>query len=119
MLIRIVYFVLIGWWAAFLWGLLGYLLCLTLVLLPLGTVMLNTLPQVLTLKPVPRDPASGRTEKELPFLLRAVWFVFVGWWLGILMFKIGYILCLTIVLMPFGVWMLHRVPLALTLKQGA
>lgn len=118
-LLRAIYFLLIGWWLAFVWGLVAYVLCLTIVMLPLGTVMLNRLPQVLTLKPVDRDPMSGQPMRELPFIVRALWFVFVGWWLALLCFKVGYILCLTIVGMPLGVWFLYRVPLALTLKQAA
>lgn len=116
---RSLYFVLVGWWLALLWGALAYLACVSVVLLPLGTVMFNRLPQVLTLKPVEHDPSTGRPAEELSFLLRAVWFVFVGWWLGLLAFKVGYLLCLTVIGMPLGVWFLHRVPLAMTLKQRA
>lgn len=119
LLLRVLYFVLIGWWAALVWGLIAYVCCLSIVLLPLGTVMFNRLPYVLTLKPAPVEPYTGRTARELPFLLRAVWFVLVGWWLGLLCFKVGYVLCATIVLLPFGVFVLHRVPLAMTLRQGA
>jgi hypothetical protein len=32
---------------------------------------------------------------------------------------VGYLLCLTVIGMPLGVWFLHRVPLAMTLKQRA
>ena len=116
---RALYFLLIGWWLAALWGLLAWLCCVSIVLLPLGTVMFNQLPKVLTLKPVDDDPSTGRPAPELPWILRAAWFVFVGWWAGLLVFKVGYLLCLSIVGMPFGVWCLHRVPLAMTLKQAA
>lgn len=116
---RSIYFVLVGWWLALLWGLAAYVLCVSVLLLPLGTVMFNRLPQVLTLKPVEHDPWTGRPATELPFVLRAVWFVLVGWWLGLLCFKVGYLLCLTVVGLPAGVWCLHRVPMAMTLKQRA
>ncbi len=116
---RTLWFLLVGWWLAFLWGALAWLLCVSVVLLPLGTVMFNRLPQVLTLKPVEHDPWTGGPAREVAWWIRAVWFVLVGWWAGLLFFKVGYLLCLTIVGMPFGVWMLHRVPLAMTLKQAA
>lgn len=48
--VRILYFLFIGWWLGFFWLNLGYFLCLTVVGLPLGLVMLNCLPQVLTLR---------------------------------------------------------------------
>lgn len=116
---RTLWFLLVGWWLALVWGLVAYVFCVSVVLLPLGTVMFNQLPKVLTLKPVPEDPVTRLPPEELPFLLRAVWFFLVGWWLGLVCFKVGYLLCLTIVGIPAGVWFLHRVPLALTLKQRA
>lgn len=116
---RTLWFLLVGWWLAALWGLVAWLFCVSIVLLPLGTVMFNQLPKVLTLKPVEPDPYTGRSPQEIPWILRAVWFVFVGWWAGLLLFKVGYILCLTLVGMPLGVWCLHRIPLAMTLKQAA
>lgn len=116
---RSLYFVLVGWWLALLWGAAAYVACVSMVLLPLGTAMFNRLPQVLTLKPIEQDPWTGRPAQELPFLLRVLWFALVGWWLGLLCFKVGYLLCLTVIGTPLGVWFLHRVPLAMTLKQQA
>lgn len=48
--IRAVYFLLIGWWFSLLWAVLGWLLCLTIVGLPMGVMMLNALPAVTTLQ---------------------------------------------------------------------
>ena len=48
-LIRAVYFVLFGWWFSLLWAALAWLLCATIIGLPLGIVMLNGLPTVTTL----------------------------------------------------------------------
>ena len=117
--LRIVYFVLVGWWAALIWGLVAYLCCATYVLLPAGTLMFNRLPLVLTLKPAPRDACTGRLMRELPWLIRVIWFFVVGWWLGLLAFKLGYLLCATLVGLPLGVWVLHRLPLAMTLRQSS
>ncbi len=114
--VRVVYFLLVGWWAGLAWGLVAYLLCATWVLLPVGTLMFNRLPRILTLERGPLDPFSGRAARELPLLVRVIWFFAAGWWLGLLAFKLGYLLCATIVLLPAGVWVLHRVPLAMTLK---
>lgn len=118
-LLRTVYFLLVGWWAAAIWGALAWLCCVSIVLLPLGTVMFNQLPKVLTLKPVDEDPITGAPPRELPFLLRAVWFIFLGWHGGFWAFAIGYGLCLTIIGMPLGVYVLHRIPLVMTLKQAS
>ena len=49
LLLRVVYFVLVGWWAALIWMTIAYFLCLTILLLPVGVMMLNRLPEVFTL----------------------------------------------------------------------
>lgn len=48
-LVRAVYFVLFGWWFSLIWALLAWLLCATIIGLPLGVMMLNGLPTVTTL----------------------------------------------------------------------
>ncbi|MCP4363128.1 MAG: YccF domain-containing protein [Chloroflexi bacterium] len=47
--VRALYFVLIGWWFSLLWAALGWLLCASIIGLPLGVLMLNKLPSVTTL----------------------------------------------------------------------
>jgi uncharacterized membrane protein YccF (DUF307 family) len=48
--LRAFYFVFVGWWASLLWAAMGWLLCLTIIGLPLGVLMLNWLPFVTTLR---------------------------------------------------------------------
>jgi uncharacterized membrane protein YccF (DUF307 family) len=36
------------------------------------------------------------------FLVRAVWFVFIGWWLSAIATVLAYALCITIIGLPFG-----------------
>ncbi len=49
-LLRIVYFILFGWWVSLLWAAVGYLFCVSVIGLPIGLVMLNNLPFVTTLR---------------------------------------------------------------------
>jgi uncharacterized membrane protein YccF (DUF307 family) len=49
-LIRGVYFLLIGWWLSLLWAGAAWLLCATILGLPLGVLMLHALPAVTTLQ---------------------------------------------------------------------
>ena len=49
--VRALYFIFIGWWAGLIWLNVGYFFVLTIIGLPLGLVMLNRLPTVMTLKP--------------------------------------------------------------------
>jgi uncharacterized membrane protein YccF (DUF307 family) len=48
-LLRLVYFILIGWWFSLIWALFGWLLCVIIIGLPVGVLMLNRLPNVTTL----------------------------------------------------------------------
>ncbi len=50
MLVRALYFVFVGSWAGYIWACIGYTLCLFIVTIPLGLVMLNRLPAVITLR---------------------------------------------------------------------
>ncbi|MCU4926572.1 YccF domain-containing protein [Halobacteria archaeon AArc-dxtr1] len=52
-------------------------------------------------------------------LVRAIWFVFVGWWLTGLLLSIAWLLNLTIVGLPLGIALINKAPYALTLKHLA
>jgi uncharacterized membrane protein YccF (DUF307 family) len=47
---RALYFVAIGWWFGALWSVLAWLLCVSVVGIPLGVMMYNRLPAVMTLR---------------------------------------------------------------------
>lgn len=49
LIVRGVYFILIGWWASAIWTGIAYLLCLTVIGLPAGVKMFNYLPKVVSL----------------------------------------------------------------------
>ena len=48
-LIRVAYFLLIGWWLSGLWMAVAWLLCVTIIGFPLGIMMVNRVPFVMTL----------------------------------------------------------------------
>lgn len=58
-------------------------------------------------------------EPRSSFLLRAIYFVLIGWWLTFLWINAAWALIATIVFLPVGLWMLNRVPQVLTLKPMA
>jgi uncharacterized membrane protein YccF (DUF307 family) len=124
-LLRVVYFLLIGWWLGLLAGLVGYLLCASFIGAPLGAMIFNRYPQILTMKPIKGIPVRdthGRTlsvaHREINILVRILYFLVIGWWLGALALKVGWILCVTIIGMPVGLLILNRLPLLMTLKQN-
>ena len=50
MLIRVIYFLLIGWWLSGLWMQAAYFLCLTMIGLPLGFWMFDLVPAIVSLR---------------------------------------------------------------------
>lgn len=126
LLLRVIWFLLLGWELTGIWIFVAWFLNLTIIGLPLGLWMLNRVPQVLTLKARPGawdlDLSTGRTKylgvKQRSFLLRAVYFVFIGWWFSLLWSFIGWLFCVTIIGLPFGIFILHRIPAVTTLQRG-
>ena len=55
------------------------------------------------------------TDRSL--LVRALWFVAIGWWLTPIVLNLAWLLNATIVLLPFGIKLINLAPLALTLKE--
>jgi len=60
-------------------------------------------------------PISMREQTSL--LVRAVWFLFIGWWLTGLWLSVAWLLTVTIIGIPLGIKMINRVPFVLSLKQ--
>lgn len=56
---------------------------------------------------------------ELPFLVRALWFVFIGLEVTFIWILVAWLLNVTVVGLPLGLWMIERVPQVLTLKSRA
>jgi uncharacterized membrane protein YccF (DUF307 family) len=45
-----------------------------------------------------------------------VWFLFVGWWLSALSIVIAYVLCVTVLGLPFAFAIFNRLPAIITLR---
>ncbi len=123
LLIRALYFIVFGLWFSSIWTVIAWVLCVTIIGLPLGLWMLNRLPQVVTLAPQRNDLviANGRAYyadvPQRPFLLRAIWFVLVGWWLSALWLTLAWALCASVIGMVIAFWMFDRVPAIITLAR--
>ena len=104
----------------------AWALNVTIILLPLGLWIINRIPTVMTLRPMRRELTVTRrldgsevvrvTDRpQAPFLLRAVWFLLIGWWLSGLWAGLAYVAALTIIGLPISFWMFDRLPAVTTL----
>ena len=55
-------------------------------------------------------------SRQVPFVLRALWFLLVGWWLSGIFIGLGYLFMVLVITAPLGFWFLNRVPQAQTLR---
>lgn len=125
--VRALWFIFIGWWATGILLFVAYVFSLTVVLLPISFILINAVPVVLTLRSrrhhvsaEMRDGVLYIDHGHVPqrsFLLRAAWFVLVGWWFTGFWMAVGYFLCLTIILLPVGLMMMNRIPEVMTLRR--
>jgi uncharacterized membrane protein YccF (DUF307 family) len=125
---RALYFIFIGWWAGLIWLNIGYFFVLTVIGLPVGLIMLNRLPAVLTLQPASQhvniNITGGTTNiniggaQQVNFLIRAVYFIFIGWWAGLLLAWVAYLLFVLLVTIPVGVLLLNMLPTVITLRKN-
>ncbi|RAW46837.1 YccF domain-containing protein [Halorubrum sp. 48-1-W] len=51
------------------------------------------------------------------FLVRALWFVFVGWWVTPIVVNTAWLLNVTVILLPIGIKLINLVPTVLTLAE--
>ncbi len=123
-LIQLAWFVLIGWWAGQLWVGVAWLLMTSIIGIPFAVIMLNMIPQVIALRGqaeyVVRSAGGTTVVAPVPqynLLLRAIYFLLIGWWLSGLWIEAAYLFCLTLIGLPLGFWMFDRVPFVASLRQ--
>jgi len=125
-LFRAIWFFIFGWELTGIWILIAWALNASIIGLPLGLWMIDRVPQVLTLKARPgvmvTDLKDGRSQftpaSNVPFLIRAIYFVLFGWWFSLLWAALAWLFCATIIGLPLGIVMLNWLPTVTTLGQS-
>ena len=129
LLIRALYFIFVGLWFGGIWSTVAWFLVVSIIGMPIGLLMLNRIPQVMTLKPVRTnrymENVNGRwvmRENKTPqasFLARALYFVLIGWWFSALWLAAAWAISgITLGLgLPLAFWMFDRVPAITTLSR--
>ena len=126
-LVRAVWFLIVGWWATGLWLTVAWLLNLTIIGLPLGLKMINYVPAVLSLKERNTEMSIAENEgntlavesnkEQRSLLIRGVWFLLVGWWASGIWMGIAYLLSLSIIGLPLAVVMFNKLPAVVSLYR--
>ncbi len=128
LLIRVIWFVFVGWWLSQLVILVGWLFNLTVLGLPLGIYILNRVPQAATLKSSRRLAASTTLadgtqvvgfadQPQHPWWIRAVYFLLVGWWASLLWLEVAWLLGVLIIGLPLSFWMFGAAGKVTTLRR--
>jgi uncharacterized membrane protein YccF (DUF307 family) len=125
-LLQILWFVFIGSWLGLIALVVAWILNVTIIGLPLGLAILNNLPIFIALQSptsqvvVRSGDARSVVEGGLPqynFLLRALYFLVIGWWWSLIWLLVAYLFCATIILLPLGLVMFRMTPFMTTLKR--
>lgn len=117
LLVRGIWFLVIGWWATPLVINVAWVLNATVILLPIGIKLINLVPTVLTLEESHSlgDPDAAHSQHSL--LIRAIYFILVGWWLSLLWANVAALLAITIIGLPIAFWMFNRLPYVTSLYR--
>lgn len=126
-LIRAVWFFVIGWWLSGVVTAMAILLQLTIVLIPASVWLINRMPQVVTLKSSRRLEVSSnqagltvvshRDRPQLPFWQRALYYVLVGWWAVALWLVLAWLVAISVLGLPLAFWMYGATGKVQTLRR--
>ena len=126
-LVRVLWYIFLGWWLSGLAIGIGWLLAVTIIGLPLAFMIFNRIPAIMTLRSrtviyeaTETDGVTylkGRNPDQRPLALRAIWFVLIGWWLGFIWMYLAWFISLPIITLPIGVWMMNRIGGVMTLLR--
>lgn len=125
-IIRVIWFLLVGWWLSGVFIAAGYLSTASIVLMPLGFWFFNRVPLVHTLRMINTEfqitTADGheriveRPIQQFPWIIRLVYLPF-GLLLGAGWLLMAWLLEMAIITLPISIWMIDRAPFVITLQR--
>jgi uncharacterized membrane protein YccF (DUF307 family) len=126
-LVSVLWFIFIGSWLSFFWILIAWGLIVLIITMPIGLAMMHRVPLIASLRQPSREyivatqgTATVIQEVNRPqqlFLIRAIYFLLIGWWFSLIWVLVAWFATATIILMPLGIWMMNRIPAVTTLER--
>lgn len=126
-LISLLWFIFIGSWLSFFWIMIAWVLIVLIIPMPIGLAMMNRVPLIASLRSPTREymvATQGTATRiqevdrqQRPFVIRAVYFLFFGWWLSFIWVIVAWLATGTLILLPLGIWMMNRIPAVTTLQR--
>lgn len=117
LLVRLLWFLLVGWWATGILVNVAWFCMITVVLAPIGVKLFNLVPTALTLLEPRSRLAPGEARGQYPLLVRAVYFVLIGWWLSWIWANLAFLFAVTIIGLPVAYWLFNRLPFVASLYR--
>ena len=106
----------------------AWFMAATIVGLPIAFATFNRVPMIQTLRPrsittrvTMVDGVTMVTQgnaEQLDLWIRAVWFLCVGWWLGLIVTIVAWVASVLIVTLPLSVILIDRLPEVITLQKN-
>jgi uncharacterized membrane protein YccF (DUF307 family) len=127
-LVRVIWFLCVGWWLSGFVMMFAWFMAATIVGLPIAFATFNRVPMVQTLRPrtiTTRVTTEGGvtvvtqgTVDQLAMWVRAIWFVFVGWWVGLIVTVIAWVASVLVITLPLSIILIDRLPAVMTLQKN-
>lgn len=124
--LRIIWFILVGWWLSAIFMVIGLVSLATIILAPVGFWFINRVPWAQTLRKrstrfayMEREGSLVLTEhraQQFPWIIRLLYLP-VGFVLGLVWLSIAWSISLPIIGLPISVWMVDRAPTIITLER--
>jgi hypothetical protein len=126
--LRIIWFLLVGWWLSAIFIIVGWALMVTVVLAPLGLWFLHRVPWAQTLRPRSGDYVTEYQNGQMMLVrtsvpqylwfIRLIYIVFIGWWWGAIWLAVAWALGAAIITLPISVIMIDRSPAMVSLQRN-
>ncbi|MES9537061.1 YccF domain-containing protein [Actinomadura sp. NPDC000600] len=109
--LNILWLVLAGFWMAMGYVLAGIICFILIITIPFGIAAFRIAAYVLW--PFGRTTVPRRDAGVGSFVGNVIWVIFAGWWLALGHLVTGFLLCLTIIGIPFGIANFKLIPISL------